>query len=93
MSLSKQGSSSESPETESEEQEDFEDIVSIFGVGLKEISRAPKQVRLEDLSARQVAVCLCNLTKHLPAAELMAVGGETAPCLYLLTILSPLPAS
>ncbi|CAE7596898.1 unnamed protein product [Symbiodinium sp. CCMP2456] len=68
------GSSSESSlETEGEA---LEDLVQIFGLVPKDLQRGEKQQRLEDLTARQLAVSLANVSRCLQASDFFDVGGS-----------------
>ncbi|CAE7359768.1 unnamed protein product, partial [Symbiodinium microadriaticum] len=68
----KRGSSSETSRSEHKE----EDLISIFNLPQKEFSRQPRQLRLDDLSCKQLAVAVANLTGFTSASDLLATGGE-----------------
>ena len=70
------GTSSSTNDTE--QQEAWEDLVAIFGLPSKEFQRSSRQVRLEDLNAKQLAVCFSNVMGSLGASDIMQIGGEVA---------------
>ena len=59
-----------------DKEEAWEDVVAIFGLPSKEFQRSSRQVRLEDLNAKQLAVCFSNVTANLAASDIMQIGGE-----------------
>ena len=68
-------------------EEDFEqeectlpDLAAIFNLGQRDWTRASKQVRLEDLSPRQLAVSVSLYGKFIVAADMMDLGGHCVSC-------------
>ena len=58
------------------------DLVSIFALPQKEMLRNSRQVRLEDLSAKQLAVSFANVSALVSASEIMEIGGEADTWLF-----------
>ena len=61
--------------------EDIQDLANIFSASQKELLRGPRQLRMEDLSSKQIAVAASNMSKFIAASDLMAIGGEAVTCL------------
>ncbi|CAE7225022.1 unnamed protein product [Symbiodinium sp. CCMP2592] len=69
-----QSSSRESSEESAEE--GIQELQSIFGLPNKEYQRNPKQARAEDLSAKQTAVAITNITSCVTSDDIMEIGGD-----------------
>ena len=55
--------------------------MSIFALTQKEWTRGSNQVRLSDLSSKQLAAAMSNMGPWSSASDLLAIGGEYAACL------------
>ena len=55
--------------------------MSIFALTQKEWTRGSNQVRLSDLSSKQLAAAMSNMGLWSSASDLLAIGGEYAACL------------
>ena len=77
-------SSSSSEQTE--KGESVEDIITIFALPHKEYHRSSKQMRLEDLNAKQLAVAFSNVTASVSPSEIMQLGGEAVPWQWQLAV-------
>ena len=55
--------------------------MSIFALTQKEWTRGSSQVRLSDLSSKQLAAAMSNMGPWSSASDLLAIGGEYAACL------------
>lgn len=53
----------------------------LFGLRHRDLQRSHNMVKLEDLSARQLAYTMSGATASLPAADLLELGGELEACL------------
>ncbi|CAE6956531.1 unnamed protein product [Symbiodinium sp. CCMP2592] len=74
----KRSASSSSDKTSAESvEEGMAELVSIFGLPGKEYQRNSKQARAEDLSAKQIAVAITNVTAVVTSDEVMEIGGDT----------------
>ncbi|CAE7343810.1 unnamed protein product [Symbiodinium necroappetens] len=56
--------------------EDYNDLMSIFALPPKEFNRGARQGRLDDLTCKQIAVSLSNVAPCVIASDLLAIGGE-----------------
>ena len=54
------------------------DAQAVFGLSRKDLQRQTTQVHLSDLSARQLALALCQMSQSLCPLDLMEIGGELA---------------
>ena len=54
----------------------------IFGLGQRDLQRSSRQVTLNDLAPRQIAVCMSTCSKSVNPADLLATGGEAESCLH-----------
>ena len=75
------GSSSDS--SSDTEGEALDDLVQIFGLVPKDLQRGEKQQRLEDLTARQLAFSLANVSRCLQASDFFEIGGSAAASLHV----------
>ena len=55
--------------------------MSIFALTQKEWTRGSNQVRLSDLSSKQLAAAMSNMGPWSSESDLLAIGGEYAACL------------
>ena len=71
-----EASSEESSSEGREDAESHADLMAIFGLPAKEGQRSPKQLRLEDLTSRQLAVALTNVAPALNPSDLLEIGAQ-----------------
>ena len=71
------GDSSDCAEEEEEEESVCEiDKLAVIPISAKECLRGAKQVRVEDLSARQLALSLSGCLSFVLPSDLLELGGE-----------------
>lgn len=57
------------------------ELQSIYGLPNKEYQRNPRQARAEDLTAKQIAVAITNITSVVTSNDIMDMGGDAASSL------------
>ncbi|CAE7293105.1 unnamed protein product, partial [Symbiodinium sp. CCMP2456] len=69
-------SSSSSENSEESAEEGMLELQSIYGLPNKEYQRNPRQARAEDLTAKQIAVAITNITSVVTSNDIMDMGGD-----------------
>ena len=70
-------------ESSSPEPLEVDDLAKIFGLGQRDLVRSSRIVNADDLSARQVALCMAQASKLVTAADLKEVGADAETCMSL----------